>query len=185
MLSTRVGYAGGDEPDPTYTDIRDHSETVEITYDPSIITYEELLAVFWNGHNPTQETTRQYASNIFYHDEAQRTAAELSKAEIENELGAAVTTLILPAGLFTRAEEYHQKFYLKRHSPVLGEFERLYPTLEKLDQSTAAARANGFLGGFGSQTRIQEELTLYGFFPDAVSYFLQQTRWLPNTCSCF
>ena len=77
MVRTRVGYAGGTTDNPTYYKIGDHSETIQIDYDPSVISYRQLLDVFWNGHNCTlRSPTRQYMSIVFYHNEQQRQLAE-------------------------------------------------------------------------------------------------------------
>lgn len=75
MVQTVVGYAGGEKENPIYEDLGDHTETVEITYDPKQISYEELLAYFWRRHDPTAKQKTQYKSIIFYHDEAQKKAA--------------------------------------------------------------------------------------------------------------
>ena len=76
-MSTRVGYAGGAKEDPTYRSLGDHSETIQIIYDPEIISYNELLDIFWQSHNPSLGSfTRQYASIIFYHDDNQKKQAE-------------------------------------------------------------------------------------------------------------
>ena len=90
---------------------------------------------------------------------------------------------IRPAGIFTQAEDYHQKYNMKVHALMKAEFERMYP--DGFDASTAAARINGFLAGFGSRTQIQEELGLYGLSPKAVSLFIEETKDLPGTCSCY
>jgi len=78
VVRTRVGYTGGDKPNPTYHNIGDHAESVDIDYDPEVTDYENLLDIFWKNHNPTSFYSRQYMSAIFYHDAAQKEAAELS-----------------------------------------------------------------------------------------------------------
>lgn len=113
VLQTVVGYAGGTEENPTYENVGGHTETVEVTYDPERISYEEILGYFWKAHNPTVPHKTQYQSIIFYHDDAQKDAAEKSKAEEERRRGAKVLTEIRPAGTLWRAEEYHQKYYEK------------------------------------------------------------------------
>jgi len=83
VLRTRVGYAGGTKPNPTYRDLGDHAETVQVDYDLSKITYPELLNAFWTGHDPTHRSwSRQYASIIFVHNEEERRLAEASKARV-------------------------------------------------------------------------------------------------------
>jgi len=126
VLETRVGYAGGTTKNPTYRDVSrgdtGHAETVEVVFDPARITYEELLRYFFRMHDPTTSNRQgndvgtQYRSVIFYHDEAQRQAAERVKAEVERsgKWKRPIVTEIVPAGEFTLAEDYHQK-YLQKH----------------------------------------------------------------------
>ena len=123
--STQVGYIGGNLPDPTYeevcTDRTGHAEAVEVDYDPNEISYEELLDVFWNNHNPTTLNRQgpdvgiQYRSAIFYHDEKQKEIAEKSKLDLDSsgKFPNPVVTEITPAPTFYKAEEYHQKYFKK------------------------------------------------------------------------
>jgi peptide-methionine (S)-S-oxide reductase len=118
-------------------------------HDPSLISYEELLDVFWANHGPQYPPfSRQYASIIFYHTEEQRRLAEASKAREEARLGKKVYTEIKPAGTFTWAEDYHQKYYLQSSSGLMRELRAKYPDFRDLVNSTEAARANGYAGGF-------------------------------------
>ncbi len=113
MTATRVGYAGGSTTDPTYRSMGDHSETVQVDYDPEVIPYDELLAEFWASHRPTRPAgSRQYASVIFYADEVEREAAEASRRAVERTVGR-VYTDIVPLERFYLAEEYHQHYYEK------------------------------------------------------------------------
>ena len=92
----------------------DHSETVQVDYDPSVISYDELLAEFWASHRPTRPAaSRQYASAIFYATDAERHAAEASKQVVESHIGP-VNTRIEPLERFYLAEKYHQHYYAKR-----------------------------------------------------------------------
>ena len=125
VIATRVGYTGGSLPNPTYkqvcTDTTGHAEAVEVTYDPALISYEELLKVFWQAHDPTQLNRQgpdfgsQYRSAIFYHSDEQRRLAEESSAALDRSgrYRSSVVTVIEPAGTFWEAEEYHQKYLLK------------------------------------------------------------------------
>jgi peptide-methionine (S)-S-oxide reductase len=126
VTSTRVGYTGGTVPDATYelvcTDTTGHAEAVEITYDSTQVSYEQLLDVFFANHNPTTRNRQgpdvgtQYRSAIFVHDDAQRTAAERFIAELEasGARGRPIVTEICPATTFYPAEDYHQQYLLKR-----------------------------------------------------------------------
>ncbi|BCW97437.1 MAG: hypothetical protein KatS3mg024_0264 [Armatimonadota bacterium] len=126
VVDTAVGYSGGHTENPTYEDVcshtTGHAEVVQVTFDPSKVSYRQLLDVFWNIHDPTQVNRQgpdigdQYRSVIFYHSEEQRRAAEESKAALEasGRLDRPVATKIEPAKTFWRAEEYHQRYYEKR-----------------------------------------------------------------------
>ncbi|HEY3258135.1 MAG TPA: peptide-methionine (S)-S-oxide reductase MsrA [Gemmatimonadaceae bacterium] len=126
VLSTRVGYLGGTLENPTYRDVcsgrTGHAEVVEVTYDPARLTYDDLLTVFWENHNPTTlnrqgpDVGEQYRSAIFYHDDEQKTAAEASKAERDRSgrYRGPIVTEITPASTFYEAEDYHQQYLEKR-----------------------------------------------------------------------
>lgn len=136
MVRTRVGYCGGKSPHPTYHDLGDHSESVQIDFDPERVTYKELLGMaLEQGDFGGQPWSRQYRSVVFYHNKSQlQTARALGVKELE------------PVGEFTRAEDYHQKYYLQQSSFV-KEFYARYPDPRSFTDSTAAARANGIAGG--------------------------------------
>jgi peptide-methionine (S)-S-oxide reductase len=126
VYTTTVGYTGGDLPNPTYQDIctgnTGHAEALQILYDPSVISYKQLLHIFWNSHDPTSVNRQganigsQYRSAIFYYTEEQKIAAIASKERLQNQLSEAKTivTDILPIRKFYPAEEYHQNYYAKR-----------------------------------------------------------------------
>jgi len=168
VIRTRVGYAGGSKPNPTYHSLGDHTETIQIDFDPRVISYEALLRLFWAEHDPTAHSgSRQYMAAVFYQDESQRRAAEESKARLEQRLGKPVQTQILSAGRFTRAEEYHQKYYLRHERALMREFAALYPTDEAFVDSTAAARANGYAGGYGAPSEREVDLPRLGLSAEA------------------
>ena len=126
ISSTKVGYIGGQLPNPTYeevcTDKTGHAEAVQVEYDPDEISFEELLDVFWKNHNPTTLNRQgpdvgiQYRSAIFFHDEKQKDIAEKSKQTLDSSgvFNNPIITQIIPAPIFYAAEEYHQK-YFKKH----------------------------------------------------------------------
>jgi methionine-S-sulfoxide reductase len=124
VTRTRVGYAGGGVDNPTYEQVcysgTGHAEVVEVTFDDERIPYEQLLAVFWAEHDPTQlnrqgpDVGDQYRSVIFVHDEEQRAAAESSKEIIQSRISRPVVTQIEDAQRFWEAEDYHQQYLEKR-----------------------------------------------------------------------
>src|SRR5213593_4586258 len=122
VTSTRVGYTGGNFANPTYKDVctdgTGHAEAVEVNFDPAKISYERLLDVFWENHDPTQlnrqgpDVGSQYRSAIFFHSPEQEAAARASKAkqEASGRYRRPIVTQIVPAARFWRAEEYHQRY---------------------------------------------------------------------------
>jgi len=125
VISTIVGYAGGSEANPTYKQVSagetGHREAIEVTYDPGKISYAKLLDVFWHNIAPIQTDGQfhdfgdQYTTAIFYTTDEQKKAAEESKDALarSGKFPKPIATIILPAGKFWPAEEYHQKYYLK------------------------------------------------------------------------
>ena len=180
MVRTRVGYAGGTKENPTYYSLGDHTETVQIDYDPSQISYEELLTVFWNSHNPTYPSSTQYQSMVFYHNEEQKELALETKARVEAELKANVLTEIIPAGEFYLAEAYHQKYYLQGVPQFKKEFSAIYPNTDDFIASTSAARVNGYLGGNGTVASLQAEIDSFGLSPEARQKLLDIASSLKN-----
>ncbi|MDP2151714.1 peptide-methionine (S)-S-oxide reductase MsrA [Parvibaculum sp.] len=134
VLVTAAGYAAGMTPNPTYEEVcsgrTGHNEVVRVVFDPAKISYEALLKLFWESHNPTQgmrqgnDVGTQYRSGVYVYSDAQRKAAEASKAAYEAELRKqgydAVTTEILDAPEFYFAEDYHQQYLAKNPAGYCG-----------------------------------------------------------------
>ena len=158
-----MGYSGGTLKNPTYYSLGDHSETLQIDYDPSQISYAQLLAIFWAAHRPQDQSgSRQYRNVIFYLNEEQKRLALETKDQIKGKVHGRVFTEILPAAEFYPAEDYHQKYYLRGESFMLKEFKAIYPKEIDFVNSTAAARVNGFMGGYGDLELLKTEVNLYG-----------------------
>jgi len=132
VVSTEVGYIGGWLKNPTYPEVcsgqTGHAEAVQVEYDPSQVSYDELLDVFWEIHDPTQlngqglDVGTQYRSVIFFHNAEQETAAKISKERLQNSgrFDKKIVTEIVPASQFGRAEEYHQQYLDKRDVKSCG-----------------------------------------------------------------
>lgn len=166
MIRTRVGYAGGDKKNPTYHNLGDHTETIQIDFDPAKITYADLLKIFWESHNPARAAwSRQYMSIIFYHSPEQKKLALESKQAWEKRWGK-IYTEIMPAGDFYLAEDYHQKYLLRQEPSLLAELKAVYPSVQGLVDSTAAARINGYLGGFGDPANLPAVAEKLGLSPE-------------------
>ena len=126
VTSTAVGYTGGHTSDPSYkevcSDTTGHAEAVQIEFDPARVSYQQLLDVFWNIHDPTQvnrqgpDVGSQYRSAVFFHDAEQEAAARDSKTHLEGEkrFNAPIATEITPAQTFHMAEDYHQQYFEKQ-----------------------------------------------------------------------
>ena len=127
--STQVGYTGGNLDNPTYNIVcsgkTGHAEAIQLEYDPSVVSYEELLMIFWNNHNPTTinqqgpDIGEQYRSVVFFHNKEQEDTAIQLKDKLQDaavkKFGKKIVTQIVPAKKFFRAEEYHQKYLEKNN----------------------------------------------------------------------
>jgi peptide-methionine (S)-S-oxide reductase len=124
VLITEVGYTGGNAADPTYQDVcsgrTGHAEAVRVAFEPEIVTFQELLTVFWGIHDPTQLNRQgskvgpQYRSAIFCMDANQAHLAQASKERMQQYFGGGIVTVIAPATEFYRAEDFHQQYLAKR-----------------------------------------------------------------------
>ena len=167
MIRTRVGYAGGKKDNPTYHQLGDHTETLEVDYDPARISYEKLLEIFWEEHNPTSTSwSTQYKTAVFYHGDEQKRLALATRDRLAAKLGKTIRTEVIPFSRFYPAEAYHQKYYLRSNKPLLKELQRYYPQDEGLMNSTAAARVNGYAGRNGSAESLKAEIEHYGLSPE-------------------
>ena len=161
-----MGYAGGTTEDPTYYSLGDHTETVRVEYDPAQVSYQKLLDVFWDSHNPTYPpVSRQYASLVFYHNEEQQRLAQEARQREQTTSGSEIFTEIVPASEFYLAEDYHQKYYLRQVPELIADMSASYPETIDLVASTAAARINGYLGGHGTLKALQEQIDSFGLSP--------------------
>jgi len=135
------GYAGGEMPSPTYEEVSTGDtglkEAIQLAFDPQIVSYQELLDIFWKTHDPTQQDGQgadigsQYQAAIFYHNETQKELAEKSKKDMEKE--GTVATTITPFQNFYPAEEHHQKYFEKNpHAPYCRVV--IAPKVEKVEK---------------------------------------------------
>jgi peptide-methionine (S)-S-oxide reductase len=128
VVATEVGYAGGHTENPTYREVcahtTGHAEVLKVEFDPAVVTFDQLLEVFWAMHDPTQVNRQgpdvgdQYRSAIFTSSDEQQRAAGASRDRAQERIGRPIATEIVPAGPFYRAEDYHQRYYDKNgHEP--------------------------------------------------------------------
>lgn len=166
MIRTRVGYAGGLTPNPTYREMGDHSETIQFDYDPNQVTFEALLDMFWKNHNVLRkDRSTQYRSILFLHNNEQKDRALKKKREWEQVLNGEIQTAMVPYSDFFPAEDYHQKYYLKRFKKAAETLISLYPNHEEFVHSTLTARLNGFVKGYGTWEGLKKETEHWGLKP--------------------
>lgn len=124
VKETAVGYCGGKTDKPTYEDVCNnetgHAEAVEVRYDPKEISYQKLLEMFWKNHDPTTPNRQgpdfgtQYRSVVFFHSKEQEKTAKEAKEKLQKSFSKPIVTEIVPAQTFFKAEDYHQKYFMKR-----------------------------------------------------------------------
>ena len=145
-----MGYCGGTKANPTYHNLGDHSESIQIDFDPARISYSQLVAEAMAQGSFGPAYSRQYRSVIFYHDQQQkRIAQEAGCPSLE------------PLGVFTRAEDYHQKYYLQQSS-VVKDFYAMFPGDIAFTDATATMRANAIVAGAMDRTRVEQLLPQLG-----------------------
>jgi len=177
VVRTRVGYAGGEIPHPTYHRLGGHAETVQVDFDPSRVSFEELLEVFFSGHNAyVAPYSSQYRSMIFYHGEAQRLSAERMLAFLVERHGAPPQTELVRFSGFTRAEDDHQKYHLQRFPSFMAELRPVFSSFDALVDSIVVARLNGYVGGFGTQEQLEEEIEDLGLSEEGQRWLLNRGR---------
>lgn len=150
IVRTRVGYSGGILDNPTYHNIGDHIETLQVDFDPEIIQFDDIAGIFWSSHNPAEPYwNRQYAKAIFYHDAQQKEIIERQRDKITESLGKSVNTEIIKFERFCIAENYHQKYHLQNVSSLLRDYKKIFSRFEGFINSTSVARVNGYVRGYG------------------------------------
>jgi len=138
-------------------------ETIQIDFDPEKVSYANLLELFFSNHNPTWPSPiRQYASAIFYQGEEQKRKAKEAMDEAAKRYGEKISTELLPYESFTRAEDYHQKYYLRNTPAITDQYKKVFPSEGAFTDSTAVTRVNGYIGGNGSTEQLEKEKTELG-----------------------
>ena len=142
-------------------------------FDPSQISYERLLEVFWAAHDPAARSwSRQYRAAVFFHNEAQGVLAIQTRDRQATERKIKIFTEILPFTGFSLAEGYHQKYYLRQKPDLMREFTAMYPKDGDFINSTAAARVNGYVAGYGAYTTLLTEVDSFGLSPEGTKKLL-------------
>lgn len=174
MVRTRVGYSGGAEPSPDYHDLKDHCETTQIQFDPCVVTYAQLLKIFWERHDYATPIKEQYKSAIFYNSQEQRQEAAKSVQFVKDGVlgqqrlrGKEIRTVVQPATTFYIAELYHQKYFLQCNRKLFGLLQ--YRAREDLIDDPVATSLNGYLHGSGSAGALMAEVDTWPL-PFAVKF---------------
>ena len=165
---TTVGYAGGQTPNPTYYKLGDHTECVDIYFNPNIINFTEILKVFLKSHNPTERISSQYKSLIIVHNTKQATQAEEMLQGERKSRQKTVLTTIKEFDKFFRAEPKHQKNQLRRHPALINAL-----VGESLATSYVATRLNGYVGGNNTMGNLNREWKELGLTNEIVGYVRQ------------
>lgn len=159
-----MGYAGGTTADPTYRSIGDHTEALQVDFDPTVIPYEQLLAQFWEQHEPCAASwSRQYQAILFHENAAQADVARRSAAAVHEVEGRALTTEVRPLDRFYVAEDYHQKYALRRDGPLVAALRQHYPTDAELRDAPVSAKLNAYSYGAMPLEELRAELQKLGF----------------------
>ena len=172
-----MGYAGGTSPGPTYANIGDHIESLEVHFDPEVVNYTDLLEVFAGAHDTTARAfSRQYISALFPVDGKQEAEARAFLEALAEELGGTPVTEVSVGVRFYPAEDYHQKFYLQAESALWAELRERFGSFDEAVLSNEAARINGYLGGFGTYRDLSGEIGEFGLSDAGADLLLDIVR---------
>ncbi|EPY2273017.1 peptide-methionine (S)-S-oxide reductase [Clostridium sporogenes] len=181
-IKTYVGYTGGNTLFPTYNSIGDHLETVEIYYDSSKITFENLLMVFEKNHNyTTRPSLLQYNSAILYNNENEKELCLNWKKSKEEELTKEVLTKISPIEKFYYAEFYHQKYYVQLEPVIMSNLRSKFSTGNDLISSPLCHKLNAYLAGYGSLKELNNEIKDFNLSKDAKNRLLSIVEGFNHT----
>ncbi|RCW86600.1 peptide methionine sulfoxide reductase msrA/msrB [Halanaerobium sp. DL-01] len=185
VVRTRVGYAGGTTENPTYKMIGDHTETIEIDFDPNVITYQELLEIFFASHDPySQAYSRQYASLILYNNSEQHEQALALKERLEAESGREIKTEIKKLDRFYLAEDYHQKFRLQQQVAVREHYLNQM-TIQEFINSPAVTKVSGYITGNGERDNIIKNIGELGLTTELQERLLEKNNIDSAECVTF
>jgi peptide-methionine (S)-S-oxide reductase len=169
IWKTTVGYAGGRRDSPSYDDMGDHIQAVSVEYDPLTVSYGQLLEIFLLWQKPSREGTPcRRASHIFVKNEFEKRLAQAALERYELCSGNSCETLVSMCKSFHEAEDWYQKYFLRRFPVLMREIKNFYPQERDLIRSTLATRLNGILGQSSLAFNLPEDIELYDLSEDAV-----------------
>lgn len=159
VLRTRVGYAGGDSTTPSYDNLGNHVEVFEVDYDPEILSYEDLVTLYFSIYDATARPfSQRVTSVIYYRNTEEQALAEKVKSSVEAQSEKGIFTILRPIDTFYLAEAKHQLSYLKQEVSLYGEVEAMFGDQDRLLLSILASKLNGFIAGYGSTQEIDDVL---------------------------
>lgn len=175
-----MGYAGGTTPAPTYKQMGNHTECLQMDFDPTQISFDEIVRHFWSSHNSNRGNYkgRQYLSIFLYHDDFQKEVLKKVKQEIPETNSPPIGTEMGPLAHFTLAEDRHQKYYLKRYSNATHKLRDYFFTEEAFNNATLVARLNSFVKGYGTLSALKEEIMqCQGEDTEKLLLLVNQLKW--------
>nr|WP_243150737.1 peptide-methionine (S)-S-oxide reductase [Clostridium sporogenes] len=182
VVKTYVGYTGGNTLLPTYNSMGDHLETLEIYYDSSKITFENLLMVFQKNHNYTvRPNLLQYNSAIFYNNEIEKEVCLIWKTNKGDELNKEILTNISPIKKFYYAEFYHQKYYVQLEPVIMSNLRSMFSTGNDLISSPLCHKLNAYLGGYNTFKNLNKEIKDFNLSQDSKNRLLSIVEGFNNT----
>lgn len=158
----------------------DHTETLEIDFDSRLISFEDIVRLFWNSHNPARGTYkgRQYLSLFLYRDEEEKDVLLSVRASLSEQIEGNIGTELQPFTSFTCAEQRHQKYYLKRYPKAWELLQQYYGTEQALVDSTLVARLNSFVKGYGTLASLKEEINTWEIHEkDELLRLVRELKW--------
>ncbi|SDX92744.1 peptide-methionine (S)-S-oxide reductase [Paenibacillus sp. CF384] len=183
ITRTRVGYTGGTTDNPATRHAGDHTEMVEIEFDPAVVKLETILDLYWNSHKPANINNyrdRLYNSLILYRDQAQLSVIQ-EVMQKRGEQGSGVPdTELTPFSVFYPAEDRNQKYYLKRYPDAVDKLRTLFKTEDDLTNATLAARLNGIAKGFANMDTIIQDIRTWQISSEEQEEIIQlikQIKW--------
>lgn len=183
IIRTRVGFAGGTKDNPTYRQLGDHTETVEMDFDSGIVSLETILNVFWSYHNPVNINDykgQQYRSLVLFRNPIQHSVIREVMRTSEEQGKGILDTEVAPYTGFYPAEDRHQKYYLKRYPDAINKLRTFFPTDEELTNATLAARLNGLAKGYTNLEKIINEIRTWQISreeQEEIIHLIKRIKW--------
>ena len=183
---TRVGYAGGDRANPTYHDLGDQTECFQVDFDPSVVSYRELVDLAFASHNPVWPAHKvQYASLVLAHDDEQLAVARERGVRASSMLGRPLATRIEPLKRFWLAEDYHQKYSLRQDHILTSELSAMFGDDQvAFRESTVAAKVNGYVAGDGTKAQLGVEIDFLGLSEKGRAHLVSMVKDGVSSGSC-